>query len=340
MHDKPTVTVQNPQHIDAGAIRAAIAAGRHVLVQFDTLGEPAPLLPELDALAATCGTDLTIRIYGYDPRVFDTRMLLALPHVASLAIDCHRNALYMEALGQLPRLKRLSLGIYEMAQKDILALENLHGLEVLQLGETANNDIDLAPLRHYSQLSALHLEGQSVHIETLAQLPALPTLALHRIKHKVPLDVVAHIAGLDTLRLQLGGRESIEEIAAPLLRKLELIRVRGLARLGDIGRFPLLEQLWVEDQLQLQQLDLSGNSALQKLYLLTCKSLASVTGLEQLSALNELSVSETRLDIDTLLAHGLPPSLQRMRFRTGKVKRDEQIAAQLAQRGYSRELLY
>lgn len=340
MHDKPTMTVQNPQHIDAAAIRAAVAASQHVLVQFDTLGEPAPLFPELDALAATCGTDLTIRIYGYDPRVFDTRMLLALPHVASLAIDCHRNALYLEALGQLRHLKRLSLGVHEMAQKDILALENLRGLEVLQLGETVNNDIDLAPLRHYTQLSALHIEGHSRHIETLAALPALRELALYRIKHKVPLDVVSNIARLDTLRLQLGGRESIEVIAAPLLRKLEIIRVRGLERLGDMGRFPLLERLWIEDQIKLQQLDLRGNCALRQLYLLTCKSLASLAGLGQLSALTELSVSETRLDIDTLLAQGMPPHLQRMRFRTGKVKRDQQITAQLAQCGYSRELLY
>lgn len=67
--------IQNPERIDARAIRDAIAGGQQVLVQFDTLGEPEPLLADLDALAATCGTALTIRIYGYDPRVFDARIL-------------------------------------------------------------------------------------------------------------------------------------------------------------------------------------------------------------------------------------------------------------------------
>ena len=130
-----TLTIQNPAELDAAAISAAVAAGRQVLVQFDTLGEPEPLLPELDALAAIHGAALTIRIYGYDPRVFDTRILRALPHVASLSIDCHRNALYLETLGELRHLKRLDLGVYELAQTDILQLENLHALEYLQLGE-------------------------------------------------------------------------------------------------------------------------------------------------------------------------------------------------------------
>jgi len=31
--------IQNPERIDAGAIRAAIAGGQEVLVQFNTLGE-------------------------------------------------------------------------------------------------------------------------------------------------------------------------------------------------------------------------------------------------------------------------------------------------------------
>ena len=327
-----TLTLQNPLQLDAAEIGAAIAAGRQVLVQFDTLGEPEPLLPELDALAAMHGAALTIRIYGYDPRVFDTRILRALPHVASLSIDCHRNALHLETLGELRHLKRLGLGVYELAQTDILQLENLHGLAYLHLGETAKNNIDLAPLRHYTQLSALVIEGHASHIDTLTGLPALADLSLYRIKNRVALDFISGIARLERLLL-LGGRESIREVDAPQLTQLEIIRVRGLAELGELSRFPLLRQLWLEDQIKLTQVDVSGNRLLERLHLLTCKGLERLDGLAVLPALHTLSVSETRLDFDALLAGGLPAALSDMRFRTGKVKRDEEIRAMLALAG-------
>ena len=326
--------IQNPERIDAGAIRAAIANDQNVLVQFNALGEPEPLLADLDALAATCGTALTIRIYGYDPRVFDAGILRALPHVASLSIDCHRQAIHLEALGELRHLKRLSLGVYELAQADILQLDNLRGLEYLNLGESARNNIDLAPLRHYAHLASLAIEGHSQHIDTLASLPALHELSLYRIKNKVALDFISEMARLDRLLLQLGGRESIAHIEAPLLRKLEVIRVRGLETLGDIGRFPLLQALWVEDQIKLRHIALGPNPVLERLNLHTCKTLDSLPGLATLPALRQLSASETMLDIDALLAHGLPASLTHARLRTGRKTRDDAIAAQLVQLGY------
>lgn len=326
--------IQNPERIDAGAIRAAIASGQQVLVQFNTLGDPGPLLADLDALAATCGSALTIRIYGYDPKVFDARILRALPHVASLSIDCHRQAIHLEALGELHHLKRLSLGVYELAQADILQLDNLRGLEYLNLGEAARNNIDLAPLRHYAHLASLAIEGHHQHIDTLASLPALHELSLYRIKNKVALDFISEMARLDRLLLQLGGRESIAHIEAPLLRKLEVIRVRGLETLGDIGRFPLLQALWVEDQIKLRHIALGPNPVLERLNLHTCKTLDSLPGLATLPALRQLSASETMLDIDALLAHGLPASLTHARLRTGRKTRDDAIAAQLVQLGY------
>lgn len=326
--------IQNPERIDAGAIRAAIASGQQVLVQFNTLGEPEPLLAELDALAASCGTALTIRLYGYDPKLFDARILRALPHVASLSIDCHRQAIHLEALGELRHLKRLSLGVYELAQGDILQLDNLRGLEYLNLGESARNNIDLAPLRQYAHLASLVIEGHSQHIDTLAGLPALHELSLYRIKNKVPLDFISEMARLDRLLLQLGGRESLAHIEAPLLRKLEVIRVRGLETLGDIGRFPLLQALWVEDQIKLRHIALGSNPVLERLDLHTCKTLDSLPGLATLPALRQLSASETMLDIDALLAQGLPASLTHARLRTGRKTRDDAIAAQLVQLGY------
>lgn len=329
-----TLRMQNPQQLDMAAIDAAAADGRQVIVQFDTLGQPAPLLAELDAAARRHGTALTVRIYGYESRVFDAAIVRALPHVASLALDYHRCATNLDALGELPHLKQLSLGVYELAQQDILALENLHQLVHLSLGEAAHDKLDLSPLRHYASLASLALDGHSRHLDTLAQLPALQTLSLFRIKNKVALDFLGDVAQLQQLRLQLGARESIASIEAPLLHKLELIRVRGLAQLGQLQRFPLLRQLWVEDQIRLEQLDLAGNRALETLHLHTCKSLASVTGLAALPSLQKLSISETALEPDALLAQALPASLREMRFRTGKAKRDREISGKLKELGF------
>lgn len=328
-----TLCMQNPQQLNMAAIDTAVAEGRQVTVQFDTLGEPAPLLAELDAAAQRHGTALTVRIYGYESRVFDAAIVRALPHVASLALDFHRRAVNLEALGELTHLKQLSLGAYELAQHDILALENLRQLEVLSLGEAAHDKLDLAPLRHYASLTSLVIDGHSRHLDTLALLPALQTLSLFRIKNKVALDFLGSVAQLRELRLQLGGRNSIAAIEAPLLHKLELIRVRGLAQLGQLQRFPLLRELWVEDQIQLDQLDLSGNNALETLHLLNCKSLARLTSLAALPALQRLSISETALAPDALLAQPLPPSLHTLRFRTGKARRDTEISTQLAALG-------
>ncbi|MBB5367397.1 MULTISPECIES: hypothetical protein [unclassified Janthinobacterium] len=263
----------------------------------------------------------------------------ALPHVSSLSIDFHQHALHLEALGGMPRLRRLRLGVYELAQTDILQLENLQGLDYLYLDETAKNNLDLAPLRHFSQLSSLHIDGHSQQIATLASLPALKELSLYRIKSKVGLDFVSDINHLEALRLQLGGRTSIQEIDAPLLHKLEVLRVRGLEALGDMGRFPLLRKLWVEDQAKLAKIEFSNNRALEQVHLHTCKTLVTLDGLNSLAALRQLSVSETMLDIEAMLEHGLPASLSHLHFRTGKAKLDEAIAAQLAQRGYSKQLL-
>jgi hypothetical protein len=94
--------------------------------------------------------------------------------------------------------------------------------------------------------------------------------------------------------------ETIARVAAPLLEELEVVRVRRLEDLGDIGRFPRLRRLSVEDQI---------------VYL-------------------------TQLDIDALLAAGMPASLKQLSFSTGKKKRDDAIRSQLTAPGYEKARFY
>ncbi|WP_298404520.1 hypothetical protein [Janthinobacterium sp.] len=327
--------IHNPTSIDAASLRAAIAADGKVIVQFGEHHDATPLLADLDALAAGCGTALEIRFYGYHFTPFDAAILRALPHAANLSLDCHTSAVNLEILGELRHLEQLQLGVYELAQHDILALDNLRGLQSLSLGETRKANIDLAPLRHWPQLAQLHTTGHVKNIAAITALPALARLSLSQVKSKDDVDFIGAMPALRRLRFILGGRASIAHITAPLLEELEVVRVRGLEDLGDIGRFPRLRRLAVEDQIKLQEVRLGENRALEWLVLRNCKTLARLHGVAALPALGNLAVYLTQLDIDALLAGGLPASLTHARLRTGKKTRDDAIAVQLVQLGYA-----
>lgn len=332
--------IHNPTSIDAAALHAAIAADGKVIVQFGEHYDATPLLADLDTLAASCRAALEIRFYGYHFTPFDAAILRALPHAANLSLDCHSSAVNLEILGELRHLERLQLGVYELAQHDILALDNLRGLQSLSLGETRKANIDLAPLRHWPQLAQLHTTGHVKNIAAITALPALARLSLSQVKSKDDVDFISAMPALRRLRFILGGRASIAHIAAPLLEELEVVRVRGLEDLGHIGRFPRLRRLAVEDQIKLQEVRLGENRALEWLVLRNCKTLEHLAGIAALPALRNLAVYLTQLDIDALLAGGLPATLKNLTLATGKRKHDDAIDAQLSALGYAEARFY
>lgn len=332
--------IHNPASIDAASLRAAIAADGKVIVQFGEHHDATPLLADLDALAASCGAALEIRFYGHHFTPFDAAILRALPHAANLSLDCHTSAVNLDTLGELRHLRRLQLGVYDMQEHDILALENLRALEYLSLGETRKANIDLAPLRHWPQLGQLHTTGHVKNIATITALPALARLSLSQIKSKDAVDFIGAMPALSQLRFILGGRASIAHVTAPLLEELEVVRVRGLEDLGDIGRFPRLRRLSVEDQIKVQEVRFGENPALAWLVLRNCKTLAQLHGVAALPALGNLAVYLTQLDVDALLAGGLPATLHHLTLATGKRKRDEAVQAHLAALGYARARFY
>ena len=341
MHQLPTRhRIHQPARIDAAAIRTLIGNGEQVTVQFTQHRLPAPLLADLDALAATCGPALEIRFCGASAEPFDADVLRALPHAANLSLDCHMRAIHLEQLGKLSGLKRLCLGVHHLAELDILALGTLRGLEALDLGETGKGQIDLAPLRHWPRLAQLHTTGHVKNIAAITALPALARLSLSQVKSKDDVDFIRAMPALRRLRFILGGRASIAHITAPLLEELEVVRVRGLEELGDIGRFPHLRRLAVEDQIKLHEVRLGENPALEWLILRNCKTLERLAGIAALPALRNLAVYLTQLDIDALLAGGLPATLKNLTLATGKRKRDDAIEAQLAALGYAEANFY
>jgi hypothetical protein len=109
--------------------------------------------------------------------------------------------------------------------------------------------------------------------------------------------------------------------------------VRGLETVGSLYRFPRLQNLHVEDQLQIQCIDLSG-ALLRRVLLLNCKTLIRIDGLELLERLFELRVLRTKLDLDALAQRDWPASLSVLALYSGSRKWDDATRAMLDQRGY------
>ena len=167
----------------------------------------------------------------------------------NVSIDCLRKARNLDALSALRNLKEFRLGVFELEDTNLLSIDSIHGVECLALGETRKANFDLSYLRGYSNLIKFHTTGHAKNIGVITRLPKLASLSLSQVKNSNSLAFVTDICHLTDLRIILGGRTSIADIGGVDLRNLEVIRVRGLEDIGDIGRFPKLETLLIEDQI-------------------------------------------------------------------------------------------
>jgi hypothetical protein len=240
--------VTNPGPDQLASVAQRLTDGESLVVQFDGPGHTAALLEELDGLCARFEERLEMRFYGQISTAFDCRALAHLPRVANLSVDCLRRAENTELLGQLGFLRRLSIGISELEDNDILRFPNLRSLRHLRVDETKTKAINLSHLGAFSSLEHLRIAGHTRGLAALQELPSLESLALSQIGKKTSLAFTNQIPNLRTLSLLLGGRASIAEIEAPRLEKLEVCRVLGLTDLGDPSRFRELTWLSVEDQ--------------------------------------------------------------------------------------------
>jgi len=215
-----------------------------VIVQFERGAQyDTQLLNSLDALCAHYGERLNVRFYSHYPgSAFDARVLLALPHVQSLSLDCLDSLEHFEAIGSLHPLKDFALQVISADLPGLLALPNLRRLRTLRLSLDKGPAIDLAPLAAMPELHTLSLSVQSHHLDVLSQCPSINHLDLHRMPAKTPLGMVAGMTGLRSLSVTFGSREQMPELRNPQVKELEIMRVRGLNRL-DLDGFPQLEAL-------------------------------------------------------------------------------------------------
>ncbi|MCY7260036.1 hypothetical protein [Pseudomonas protegens] len=305
-----------------------------VIVQFAKAEQyDGELLSQLDTLCARFGERLTVRFYSHYPgSAFDARVLLALPHVQSLSLDCLDTLDHYEAIGHLPLLREFALQVISADLPELLSLPNLKHLQQLRLSLDKGPAIDLAPLAAMPELHSLSLSVQSHHLDVLSQCPGIRHLDLHRMPAKTPLGMVAGMTGLSSLSVTFGSREQMPELRNPCVKELEIMRVRGLNHL-DLDGFPKLEVLKIEDQAQLGQLDLGGAPLLRKLSLINLKNLGAINHLHTSNIADLRLIKIPQVDLLTLLDTQLPPSVQHLKLHSGKRAVDQQIEARQQQLG-------
>jgi protein phosphatase 1 regulatory subunit 7 len=290
------------------------------------------ILSQIDSLCSRHGNQIEVRFYGHYDGAFDCSTLRRLPSVTSLSVDCLRRALHLDEIANLPRLERLALDVFELEHPALLAKPALQRLKALRIGDS-RRPMDLSAVSDMRHLVELNISGQALHIGAIGTLVGLRDLTLRSIPKSVDLTFVNGLRSLTDLSLLLGGREDIAELDLPGLLNLEVVRVRGLAKL-ELARFPNLTNFLVEDQIRLEALDFGQLRSLSTAWLINCKNLASVSGLEQLPALRHLRIARTAVDLEQLLDRALPATLQVVGLYSGKAKQDRALRERLEKLGY------
>ena len=132
----------------------------------------------------------------------------------------------------------------------------------------------------------------------------------------------------------MGSADNFNHLAHEKLKKLSVIRVRGLSDLGDLSRFPNLTELHVEDQIGLREIRFSEqNKSLRKILIHNCKSLELLAGLEHLTHLEGISIVRTALDLDTLERVNFSETLKTLTLWSGRRREDDARDERLKAKG-------
>jgi len=325
--------ISDPEGLSPKDVMKACEQRGHLVVQFSKPEAYFPaILQSLNEACRLAEDRLQVRFYGHYGTQFDAVVLRQLPEARNISVDCLSEIVNEEEVGKLPNLKILSLGIFELNRPDILDTLDLGQLTRLVLSENRKRNIDLTPLSRCGSLEELFVNGHSKGIKAIANLDRLRKLTLSGYAKTHPLNMISAIANLKELTLILGGRSDLEDLTSTSLEVMQVLRVRGLATLGDLSRFPALAALRVEDQLQLLQVDLRGAN-LKRLWLSNCRNLSELPGLDRQKRLQELRASGVALDLNALRDRDWGPTTCSVALFSGSNKWNEDTKARLTARG-------
>ncbi len=327
--------IDNPTNLDLDYIDKEIRDGKHLIVQFSEDTYTDQKLSLINSLCEKYDMSFAVRFYGHYSSIFDCKILLKIPEVKCLYVDCLLNADNLLTLSQLHKLQKLSLGVYELTETEILNSENFKQLTELTLTETKTKALNLEYLKDYGNLKYLILGGHTKNISSVGNLQDLEYLSLNSIK-KTSVDFINKLKRLKTLKFILGGRENIHEIDDNEIEHLEVVWVRGFNDISNIRKFKKLKFLKFEDNIKLEKINFEEEMPfLKSLAVSNCKTLNSLTGLHQLTSLERIGIYQTNIDFDTFITQDLPASLKAIRFYTSKNKLNDTIKIRIKDKGYT-----
>ena len=327
--------INDPKLIDEAYIESKVNEGIRVIVQFVKPPASDSILERLNTLCRKFGSNFEIRFFGFYGDTFDGRLLRRIPDVKALSVDCLTRAINSSEITNLRSLEELSIGVYELKELEILSSENFFSLKALSVSETRSSALNLNYLRHYRELKSLYICGHTKNIEAIGELSGLEQLGLSSIK-KTNLNFVNQLKELKGLTIILGGRDNINEIAENNIENLEIIWVRGFNEFANISRFKSLKKLRIEGQIKLERLEFDNDMPfLNTVSVFNCKSLRTINGLINLSALNDLRLGMIAIDFDEFAAQPMPKSLKKLAIYTGKEKKNRDIRSKLDKMGFS-----
>lgn len=327
--------IDNPTNLDLDYIDKEIRDGKHLIVQFSEDTYTDEKLSVINRLCEKYDKSFGVRFYGHYSSIFDCKTLLKIPKVKCLYVDCLLNAYHLLTLTQLHKLQKLSLGIYELTETEILNSENLKQLTELILTETKTKALNLDYLKDYGNLKYLILGGHTKNISSIGNLSGLEYLSLNSIK-KTSVEFINKLKRLKTLKFILGGRENIHEIDDNEIEHLEIVWLRGFNEISNITKFKKLKFLKFEDNIKLDKINFDNEMPyLKTLAISNCKTLNSLTGLHHLTSLDRIGIYQTNIDFDTFIKQDLPASLKAIRFYTSKNKLNDTIRIKIKDKGYT-----
>jgi len=203
--------INNPKEINFEYIDSELRDGKDVIVQFSDLTFSDAILSQLDKLCDKYDSNFGVRFYGNYSGSFDFKTLLKIPHVKYLSVDCMINAHNILVISELQYLKKLSLGVFELKETEILNLSNLKKLKELILTDTKTKALNLDYLRDYKNLKLLIICGHTKNIDAVGEIVGLEFLSLNSVK-RVSISFVNKLINLKTLKLILGSRNNINEL--------------------------------------------------------------------------------------------------------------------------------
>lgn len=332
--------VTNPTSLQPSEIIEKLSVEGRVVVQFDHPTAYTPqVLQSLNDLCRGSSSNLQIRFYGHYKTGFDAAVLVDLPDVKNLSLDCLDTISNRHFLSSLQQLSALHFGVLDFDCPKFLEDLKLQQLTSLSLDENRKRNFDLTPLETCSSLERLSIDGHTKGIQAISSLANLTNVTLRYLAKTQSLAFLSEIPKLKNMKMQLGGRDDIAGFKSETLQTLQIIRVRGLKSLGNLVRFPRLQNLQIVDQIKLDCLDLTGVK-LRKLHIGNCKSLKNITALQQQTNMVEFFASKTALNLEYLRNFHWPKTMREVGLVSNSRTWNEATTSHLKERGYTKNFQY